>query len=180
MPAIVLAQNIANSLKSSVKKGTESEIMNATIAKEITTYLLSNAKVQATYVGTIPGSPPVPEGCIDLMPISGAVSPVGTYQDGDQWLDAIGKNISTGFTTLPNVITPISPHISLQVPNTQLSKFVPKKPRESVHNSSDPCLEFWKQVANGIFQMINTQVSKSFAASLLGTGTASVTKLIVT
>ena len=179
MSAIVLAQNISNSLKSSIKKGTESALMNSTIAKEITTYLLSNAKVQVSYTGVIPGTPPVTEMSTDLMPIQGSVTPVGTFSDGDQWLDALGKNISVGFVTLPNIITPISPHISLQVQNTQLSKFVPKKARESVHKSSDPCLEFWKQVANGIFQMINTQISKPFAAKLAGTGVATVIKLMV-
>lgn len=179
MPALVLAQKISGSLKSSIKKGTETSLMNTIIANEITSYLISNAKVQVTYAGVIPGTPPVSESTADLMPVSGKVAPVGTFSNGDLWLDAIGKNISIGFMTLPNIVKPISPHISFKIPNTKLSTFIPKPARKSVHNSQDPCLEFWKMVASGIFQMIGTQISLPFAASLMGTGVATVTKLII-
>ncbi len=183
MPSLVLAQNIAGALKSSLggssgntyTSGTSAD-MNQIIASECTKYLVENAKVQVSYVGTVSGAP---ESGTDLLPISGTVAP--SVQGSPQgWLDTLGLNISVGFLTLPGpILKPLAPHVSLQVPNTKLSGFVPLGACPGVTEASDPALEFWKLVATGIFQMLETQVSAPFPASLAGTGIAPVTKLVV-
>jgi hypothetical protein len=176
MPATVLARNISNALKSNVKKGTESGIMNQTIATEITKYLKDNVKVQVSYAGVVGDSP---EAGVDALPITGEVSP-SIVTDAVSWLNILGHNIATGFQTLPGVVKPQGTHISLKVPSDTLHDFVPMGQRKNVHSTNDPCYEFWLQVSQGIFKMISTQVSDSFPAGIAGSGIATVTKLIIT
>ena len=178
MPAITLAQNIVNALKAlppsdQYNAGT-GPTMNTIIAGELTKYILANCKVIVTYVGVTPSGSP--EGIGGPNPIAGAVAP-SVPGPATTWVDTWGKNLSTGFTTLPGVVKPLAPHISLAVPNNQLSTFVPVGACDGVHGAPDPCLDWWTRFSEGVFKMINTQVSSPYPASLAGTGTATVTKL---
>lgn len=44
-----------------IKEKTETEIIHQKISQVIALYLISNLEIQGTYVGTIPGSPPIPD-----------------------------------------------------------------------------------------------------------------------
>lgn len=180
MSALALAQNIANALKAlppsdQFNESTISQ-MNGIIATEITTYLLSNCTVMVAYAGMVGTTP---EGISGPNPISGTVAP-SVPGDPATWLDTLGHNIAVGFLTQSGVVKPVSPHISLQVPNDRLSTFVPVGNCKEIHDSSDPCLAWWTKVAEGIFTMIGTQVSPPYKASLAGDGIATVTKLNIT
>jgi hypothetical protein len=177
MPAQALAQKIVNALKAlpesdQYNAGTPAQ-MNGIVAQEITTYLLSNCTVVVAYAGVVGTSP---EATAGPNPIAGTVAP-SSQGDPKTWLDTLGHNIAIGFLTTSGVVKPLSPHVSLQVPNDRLSTFVPVGASKDTHDASDPCLDWWTKVATGIFTMINTQVSPSYPASLAGTGVATVTKL---
>ena len=177
MPALALAQKIVSALKAlpepdQYNDSTPSQ-MNGIIAQEITTYLTANCTVQVAYAGVVGTTP---EAISGPNPIAGAVAP-SSPGDATTWLDTLGHNIATGFLTTPGVVKPLGPHVSLQVPNDKLSTFVPVGACKEIHRDSDPCLSWWTKVATGIFQMIGTQVSQPYPASLAGTGVATVTKL---
>jgi hypothetical protein len=147
--------------------------MNGIIAQEITTYLLANCTVVVAYAGMVG---PSPEAMAGPNPITGAVMP-STQGSPMLWLDTLGHNIASGFLTMPGVVKPLSPHVSLQVPNDHLSTFIPIGACKDINSAPDPCLEWWTKVATGIFTMINSQVSSPYPASLAGSGVATVTKL---
>ena len=177
MPAQILAQKIVSALKAlpaadQYDSGTPAQ-MNGIIAREITTYLTANCTVLVAYAGVVGTSP---EAISGPNPIAGTVAP-SSQGDPKTWLDVLGHNIAIGFLTQPGVVKPLSPHVSLQVPNDRLSIFVPVGSSKDTHDASDPCLDWWTKVATGIFTMINTQVSSPYPASLAGTGVATVTKL---
>jgi hypothetical protein len=181
MPSLVLAQKIVGALKALPEPGQYNEStptqMNEIIAREITSYLLMNCVVVVNYAGMV-GE--VPEAIAGPNPIKGVVAP-SVPGDAITWLDTLGHNIAIGFITQAGVVRPLSPHISLQVPNDRLSTFIPVGNCKEIHDSPDPCLAWWTKVAEGIFMMINTQIPKipSYPASLAGTGIATVTKLVV-
>lgn len=50
----------------SIKEKTETEVIQQRISQVIASYLILNLQVQGSYIGTIPGTPPIPD------PLSGA------------------------------------------------------------------------------------------------------------
>ena len=177
MPALALAQKIVSALKALPRSdqydSTTPAQMNGIIAQEITTYLTANCTVLVSYAGVVGTTPEATSG---PNPIAGSVAP-SSQGDPVTWLDVLGHNIAVGFLTQPGVVRPLSPHVSLQVPNDRLSTFVPVGASKDTHDAQDPCLDWWTKVATGIFTMINTQISPPYPASLAGTGVATVTKL---
>lgn len=174
MPAISLAEKFVTNFKQlepGYNEGTPAKVAQI-IAQTCTEYLLAHVTVYTVYAGETPAG--VPEAGSGQHKISGAVTPVlwpGSYE---AWLDNLGSNIASGFLTLPGPpITPQGPHLSLGVPVTALSKFVPQVSVKGVQSS----LEFWTKISDGIFTMINTQVSLPFNAGITGTGLATVIKL---
>ena len=174
MPAISLAEKFVTNFKqleSGYTEGTPSKVAQI-IAQTCTEYLLAHVTVYTVYAGETPAG--VPEAGSGQHKISGAVTPVPWPGSYEAWLDNLGSNIASGFLTLPGLpVTPQGPHLSLGVPETALSKFVP----QAVVRETQSSLEFWTKISEGIFTMINTQVSLPFNAGITGTGVATVIKL---
>lgn len=183
MPAITLAEKFVTNFKQlepEYNEGTPAKVAQI-IAQTCTEYLLAHVTVYTVYAGETPAG--VPEAGSGQHKISGAVTPVlwpGSYE---AWLDNLGSNIAAGFLTLPGPpVTPQAPHLSLGVPVTALSKFVPQTTvKEAIESNlnNNPQLAFWTKISEGIFTMINTQVSLPFNAGITGTGVATVIKLVL-
>lgn len=188
MSASTLGKNIAGALYSALKDGssyTSSTPVqaNAIIAKEITSYLLSNTKLTATYIGVIPSVPPTPESTTDSqIKIIGTCAPP-SGSDFQSWVSSVETNIKAGFmVSAGSQVKPISPILALNVP-TPLSGFLNQGMLKSAHegNHDSPQEPVWIQVATGILGWLNAGIPSppTYAASFVGTGTATVIKITV-
>lgn len=186
MPAQALASQILGALSgfsgtagSGYTADTPVQV-NTIVAAEITKYLVANAQVVTDYTGVTPAGSPEKSPCVHQ--VSGSVAPPGVATSYESWVDEIAQNISVGFQTLPgSPVIPQAPHMSFQVPIPKISVFCPQSVLKAAHegNPQDPALDVWTKIAQGIFDMINTQVSAPFPAGMAGTGVATVTKLIL-
>lgn len=103
MPANLLADKIISEIQNEI--GTKGEKYdssspmkaNKAIAKAITDYLKQNTMVAISYVGIIPGVPPIPDPLVsDMFKVTGNCSPASAT-NFDAWLSQLSLNIQTGF-----------------------------------------------------------------------------------
>ena len=159
--------------------------VNTMLAQEITNYLLTNTLVAVTYVGTIPGTPPVPEAGADpgVMITGSCLPPIGiTF---DSWVSSLEINLKTGFMISSGpVIKPITPIPIFGLYPAPLSTFVNQgivKATVGDNPGATTYINVWETICDGIVSWMTTQlpVPPTYAASLVGTGVATITKISV-
>ena len=186
MPASNFADLIISKLKSSI--GTDGSKFssstpaqaNSAIAQAITEYLTSNTLVPVTYVGMIPGTPPVPDPIVaDVCKITGTCSPP-TGTTFDVWVKSLETNIVAGFFISNGTagVMPITPPPAF-LPGLVLSQATIK----SIHtaNLKDPQKPVWQVITQSILTWLNAVITPPYAATTgKSTGTATPTKTTVT
>ena len=180
---------LANKINSQFGDGTAYNsgtptLINTMLGTEITNYILTNTLVAVTYTGTIPGTPPMPEVGADpgVKVIGTCAPPVGiTF---DSWLSSLEMNIKTGFMIsagpVVKPITPIPIFNSLPAP---LMTFVTQEDIKNAagDNKEGAYIKVWSRLCDGIVNWITTQlpVPPTYAASIIGTGVATITKISI-
>ena len=159
-------------------------LANALIGIEITDYILKNTSISATYVGTIPGVPPIPEiGEDSKILVTGVCAPpVGiTF---DTWITSIELNLKTRFLVSAGpVVKPVTPIQPFNFP-IPLNTFVNQElVRNTVGDNpgENTYINVWETICDGIVNWITTQipVSPTYPASIIGVGVATITEILV-
>lgn len=189
MSASTLGKNISRALYSSLSNpesynSSTPSIANQIIASQITSYLLTNTKVAVNYSGTIPGTPPVPEILSDsTVSIIGTCSPpIGT--SFDSWLGSQETNIKTGFmVSTGSLVKPITSILIFNFPT--IKTYITQSILKSVHenNHDNPLEPVWTKISEGILNWLGSGIlptPPTYPANVVGTGIATITKIIIT
>lgn len=161
MSKSAFAQTIISKLKSSIgtsgkdySAGSASAAMSAVTAG-ITEYLIANTKVLISYVGTISGTPPVPDPIVtDTFKIVGSCALTGPSNSFDSWIKQIEANIIAGFQLAPKgdagIIFVQKPFLNVGIVTTQSNL-------KATHDvgDEDPQQKVWEVVCGGIMDWIN-------------------------
>lgn len=187
MSASSLAKTIRDKLNaippSSYNSGTPAT-MGSIYCTELTTYLLANCKLIGSYVGVIPGTPPVPESAPgDQWTVVGAVAPATPSQAGlDAWLTLIETNIKAGIMTGLGVSHPLSPLPAF--PGLMLSTFINQSMIKPIVDGApdDTSYNCHTTIIQGIFNamMAPGAFVPTVPAGIAGAGTFTVASVLIT
>lgn len=184
----ILGRSLASAMNSSFSDGSvytsaTPDAAASVIGQTITTYILQHVRVSASYVGVIPGTPPVPEAGSDsmILPVGTCPPPLGRLWDS--WVAALESSISGGFLTGSGpVIHPITPGRPFILP-VSLKMYISQDSLKSAHtgNLGDPLEAVWIAVAGGICDWITQgpPVVPTYPAGMVGTGVATIIKNII-
>lgn len=187
MAARDLADKIISSLKSAIgKDGTKftkasPSIANAAIASTITTYLISNTKVNVSYNGPIPagGTESIPSD--DLTVLGVCAPPSGT--DFDSWISSLENNIVSGFFIgVGKIVIPAG-----TFPSFKKGISISREDLKSIHEGNitkddDPQKLIWEKISSAILEWLNSTIgTPSFSAigKASPSGVAKTTKVTV-
>ena len=190
MSKSAFAQTIISKLKSAIgtdgsgySSSTATVAMTA-VANGITEYLIANTKVTISYVGVIPGTPPVKDPVTsDTFDIIGSCAPTGPSNSFDSWIKQIESNIIAGFSLAPagnaGVAFPQKPFLSPGIITVQSML-------KSNHDVSDdnPQQKIWEIICGGIMDWINNLAMNATPGPATHTppgssGTAAITKITI-
>lgn len=131
----------------------------AAIAQAITEYLIANTIVTVSYIGTIPGTPTMPDPLvIDTFKIVGVCAPPVVTQGSefDDWVAQLEANIIAGFMLAPTGTAGlVFPMMPFQSKGMTIKRDVDLKP---AHDPSDenPQQKLWEIICGDIMNWINT------------------------
>lgn len=153
------------------------------IVGDITRYLIENTSIQISYSGVIPGTPPIPESAIDFAKITGSISIPAISSDFDQWIQRIEVSIRQGFLiSAGSRVIPKSTIFPLNVIPI-LSTFLNIDKLKQIHfsNLKDPLSFIWNTIAEGIITWLTSGLPQinTYPAGILGTGLATINKIII-
>lgn len=158
---------------------------NKSIADSISTYLTENVTITISYVGTIPGPPPVPDPVVtDTMGITGTCAPpVGT--DFDTWIKSLETNIVSGFLLDKGDIglSTISPSPAF-LPGLVLSREDIKSVCENLEEGDNIQEKVWEEICDkiiGWLELCNIGITYPGNNSNSGsTGIVTISKTTIT
>lgn len=104
----------AKELSIDLMKATRSSNHSDEIANTLTNYLINNIKVPITYVGVIPGTPPVPDPIVaDILSVVGKI-PKLDNSSFDSWVSSIESGIMNFELSDPGIVG-IKPNSPLKI-----------------------------------------------------------------
>ena len=158
---------------------------NKSIADSISTYLTENVTITISYVGTIPGPPPVPDPVVtDTMGITGTCAPpVGT--DFNTWIKSLETNIVAGFFLEKGKagIATVAPSPAF-LPGLSLSRDDIKSVYENLGEEDNAQEKVWEEICDKIIKWLekcNLGLTYPGNNSKAGsTGTITISKTTIT
>ena len=190
MSKTTFAQTIISKLKNSIgtsgkdySADSASLAMNA-VAAGITEYLIANTTVIVSYVGIIPGTPPISDPLIsDTFNIVGSCTPTGPSDSFDRWIKQIESNIIAGFQLSASGEGGL---VFTQMPFQNTGIAISQADLKAIHNVGDenPQQKVWEAICGAIIDWINNlaiNITPGTATHPIvsSTGTATITSITV-
>lgn len=132
----------AEDLAKKLMKATKSNNHRKELSKVLTDYLIANVQVPITYVGIIPGTPPVPDPIVaDVLGITGDIPDLDNT-DFNSWVTSLESGIMTLKLENPG-IAGIKPNMSLNIFKKGLNTYLSQDNIKSIHTKPPKDIYKW-------------------------------------
>lgn len=135
----------ASDLAKKLRKATSAQDHSKELAKVLTDYLTTNIQVPITYVGVIPGTPPVPDPIVaDVLKVKGEISSLSN-STFDEFVASIEEGVM-GFKVEDPGLAGVKPVAPLSLFKKGLTIILTQKDIKSIHTDTSKPTYKWEKV----------------------------------